>query len=73
MVIGTWSCRGWITQDVGLDTSGVEIVGTQIFDLDLDQPGSKTIVTDGIDLSANEVDLFVWKKILHSLDVVLRL
>ncbi len=59
LVIGTWSCRGWITQDVGLDTSGVEIVGTQIFDLDLDKPGSKTIVTDGIDLSANEVDLNV--------------
>jgi len=58
-VIGTWSCRGWITRDVGPGISGVEIVGTQIFDLDMDNPGSKTIVTDGIDLSAEDVDLDV--------------
>ncbi len=58
-VIGTWSCRGWFTQDDALGVTGAVLVGTQIWDLNLHRPGSETIVTDGIDLSVNDVDLGV--------------
>ncbi len=60
LVIGTWSCRGWFTRDDGdPEITGVVLIGTQLWDLNLDKPGSKTIVTDGIDLSANTVDFGV--------------
>ncbi len=58
-VIGTWSCRGWFTQEDAEGITGAVLVGTQIWDLNLGEPGSKTIVTDGIDLSVNLSDLGV--------------
>jgi len=58
-VIGTWSCRGWFTKADDPGVTGPVIVGTQLFDLNFDRPGSKTIVTDGIDLSVNDVDFGV--------------
>jgi hypothetical protein len=49
-VLGTWYCRGWHLQD-GDALTGPVVATTQIFDLDLSQPGSRTIVTEGIELA----------------------
>ncbi len=58
--LGTWSCRGWFTQDDGNPAiTGVVIVGTQVWEFDSEVPGAQTIVTDGVDLSSNEADLGV--------------
>jgi len=58
--LGTWSCRGWFTQDDGDPAiTGVVIVGTQVWEFDSEVPGAQTIVTDGVDLSSNKVDLGV--------------
>ena len=59
LVMGTWSCRGWFTQDCDPGITGIVLVGTQVWDLDSGEPGSRTIVTDGVDLSINDVDLGV--------------
>ena len=58
-VIGTWSCRGWFTKPDAVDVTGAVLVGTQLWDFNLDKPGSRTIVTDGIDLSVNDEDFGV--------------
>jgi hypothetical protein len=56
-VIGRWYCRGWFVgeggpNDVGgiFTPSGPFVVTTQIFDLDLQYPGAKTLISDGIEL-----------------------
>ncbi len=49
-VIGTWYCRGWHLQDADA-VSGPVVATTQIFDLDADNPGRKTLVTEGIELA----------------------
>ena len=50
LVVGTWYCRGWHLQD-GDALTGPVVATTQIFDLDPDEPGKHTIVTDGIELA----------------------
>ena len=61
MVLGTWSCRGWFVLSGVPGTTGIQLIGTQvwIFDSHSDVPGGMTIVTDGIDLSIEDVDLNV--------------
>jgi hypothetical protein len=55
LVRGTWYCRGWHLQD-GDATTGPVVTTTQIFDLKHGEPGTNTIVTDGIELA----DFDVW-------------
>ncbi|HUP25722.1 MAG TPA: hypothetical protein VNB06_22625 [Thermoanaerobaculia bacterium] len=55
LVVGTWYCRGWHTQD-GDALTGVVVATTQVFDLDPNQPGAHTVVTDGLELA----DFDVW-------------
>ena len=50
LVVGTWSCRGWHLQD-GDAATGPVVATTQVFDFDPDRPGTRTIVTDGIELA----------------------
>lgn len=54
-VLGTWYCRGWHLQD-GDAVTGPVVATTQIFDLDADNPGRRTIVTDGIELADFDVE-----------------
>ena len=50
LVMGTWYCRGWHLQD-GDALTGPIVATTQVFDLDSERPGRRTIVTDGIELA----------------------
>ncbi len=57
-VLGRWSCRGWFIED-GAFPEGIQLVGTQVWifgPLD-EKRGRKTLITDGIDLTANPPDL----------------
>jgi hypothetical protein len=58
-VVGTWSCRGWFLEDCDPGVTGPVLVGQQLWDLDPDAPGTRTIITDGLEPSVNEVDLGV--------------
>jgi hypothetical protein len=56
-VIGTWYCRGWFVGeggdgDVGgiFTPSGPFVATTQIYDLNLQHPGTKMLISDGIEL-----------------------
>ncbi|HVS61970.1 MAG TPA: hypothetical protein VMT85_00575 [Thermoanaerobaculia bacterium] len=49
-VLGTWYCRGWHLQD-GDALTGPVVATTQVFDLDPERPGAKTLVTDGLELA----------------------
>jgi hypothetical protein len=55
LVVGTWYCRGWHLQD-GDALTGPVVATTQVFDLDVHEPGAWTVVTDGIELA----DFDVW-------------
>lgn len=59
LVVGTWSCRGWFTHDCDPEVTGPVLVGQQVWNLDLEEPGAQTILTDGGEPSINEVDLNV--------------
>ncbi len=50
LVIGRWTCKGWFIGDGIATASGPFVVTTQIYDLDLDHPGAKTLVSEGIEL-----------------------
>lgn len=50
LVLGTWHCSGWHLQD-GDAPTGPVVVTTQVFDFDLQNPGSQTVVTSGIELA----------------------
>ena len=66
LVTGTWICRGWFIGDSDNDGSitsldddskggiftptGKFVATTQIYDLDPDNPGEKTLVSDGTEL-----------------------
>ena len=49
-VIGNWTCRGWFIGDGIATATGPFVATTQIYDFDPDQPGARTIVSDGIEL-----------------------
>ncbi len=61
LVLGSWNCRGWFIQSGLPGTTGIQLLGTQVwlFDAYHSEFGGQTIVTDGIDLSIEEVDLDV--------------
>ena len=50
-VVGTLYSRGWFLQDYVTATTGTLGATTQIFDLALDTPGQRTIITEGIELA----------------------
>ncbi|MFQ5520315.1 MAG: hypothetical protein ACE5FK_02855 [Candidatus Methylomirabilia bacterium] len=50
LVIGKWTCKGWFIGDGIATESGPFVVTTQIYDLDPDHPGAKTLVSEGIEL-----------------------
>lgn len=57
MVMGTWTCRGWFIGDSndpargGIFTpTGPFVATTQIYNLDDDNAGSETIISDGVEL-----------------------
>lgn len=45
-VIGRWICRGWF-----LEAGGTLVATTQIYDLDPDRPGAKTLISDGLEFA----------------------
>jgi len=52
LVVGTWYCRGWFVGPEGIFTpSGPLVITNQIYDLDNDQPGRHTLMSDGIELA----------------------
>jgi len=53
-VLGTWICRGWHLQD-GDAVSGPVVATTQIFEFNARVFGSKSLVTDGIELADFDV------------------
>ncbi len=60
LVLGHWSCRGWFIQDGDPGITGIQLLGQQVFLFDATgKLGRKSIVTEGIDLSLDEVDLNV--------------
>ena len=61
LVLGSWNCRGWFILSGLPGTTGIQLLGTQVwmFDASHSEFGGQTIVTDGIDLSIEEVDLDV--------------
>ncbi|MEM7282889.1 MAG: hypothetical protein AAF438_14820 [Pseudomonadota bacterium] len=61
LVLGTWSCRGWFILDGDPGVSGEQLIGTQtfVFFTKGGRPGQRTIVSEGIDLSIEDVDLSV--------------
>lgn len=61
-VIGKWTCRGWFIGDStnpergGMFTpTGPFVATTQIYDLDLANPGGTSIISDGIELRDDNV------------------
>ncbi len=50
LVIGTWTCRGWFIGEGFATQSGPFVATTQIYDFDLESPGSNTIVSNGLEL-----------------------
>lgn len=66
LVVGNWICRGWFVGDSDGDgfitpddenarggiftPTGKFVATTQIYDLDLESPGSQTLVSDGVEL-----------------------
>ena len=50
LVIGTWTCQGHFIGEGFAAESGAFVATTQLFDLDKNKPGKKTIVTHGIEL-----------------------
>ncbi len=59
-VLGIWSCRGWFVLDGDPGIEGVQLLGSQVWEFSADGPyGKRTIVTDGVDLSLEDVDLNV--------------
>ena len=50
LVIGRWTCQGHFIGDGITTTSGPFVVTMQMYDLDLDEPGAETIVSQGIEL-----------------------
>lgn len=58
LVIGRWYCKGWFTQDMAAATTGTFVTTTQVYDFG-DEPGARTLVSDGIEL----IDFNVpWKR-----------
>ena len=55
-ILGRWSCRGLFVKDIS--ESGIQLVGSQVWIFGpLDgRRGRKTLMTDGIDLSAEATD-----------------
>ncbi len=49
-LIGEWTCRGWFVGDGFGTVTGPVVMTTQVYDLDLSEPGRKTIVSDGMEL-----------------------
>ncbi len=49
-VIGEWTCRGWFIGDGFATVSGPVVMTTQVYDLRLDTPGKRTLVSDGLEL-----------------------
>lgn len=56
-VIGRWYCRGWFVGEGGPDNvggiftpSGPFVVTTQIYDLDINTPGAKMLISEGPEL-----------------------
>jgi hypothetical protein len=56
LMIGTWVCRGWFIGDGAHTTTGPIVATTQIYDFG-DEPGRKSIVTDGFELADLETSL----------------
>ncbi len=50
LVIGTWTCQGHFIGDGFATTSGPFVVTTQLYDLDGDDPGTRTLVSHGVEL-----------------------
>jgi len=50
LVIGRWTCQGHFIGDGITTVSGPFVVTMQLYDLDLDEPGAETIVSQGIEL-----------------------
>jgi hypothetical protein len=48
LVIGTWTCRGWFSEDLLLTTTGAYVATTQIFDLRLPL-GREAFFTEGFE------------------------
>ncbi len=60
LVLGQWSCRGWFILDGNPGISGIQLLGQQVFLFNSPGPaGRKSIVTEGIDLSLEAIDLNV--------------
>jgi hypothetical protein len=50
LVLGRWICRGWHLQD-GDAVTGPVVATTQIFDLAPQNPGGRTLMTEGTELA----------------------
>ena len=50
LVLGTWTCRGWFIGNGFATESGPFVATTQIYDFDLESPGTNTVVSNGIEL-----------------------
>ncbi len=60
LVLGQWSCRGWFILDGDPGISGIALLGQQVFLFNSQgAAGRKSIVTEGIDLSLEAIDLNV--------------
>lgn len=49
LVIGTWTCQGHFIGDGFATVSGPFVVTTQLYDLDGDNPGTRTLVSHGLE------------------------
>ena len=50
-VIGHWYCQGWYINDASRATTGPYLSTTQIFDLNSEEPGAETMITQGVELA----------------------
>ncbi len=53
-VIGEWTCRGWFVGDGAATKTGPWVATTQLYDLG-DKPGGEMLVTDGSEISDQNV------------------
>lgn len=54
-VIGLWYCKGWFVNDGLAATTGPQVATTQIYDLNPDEPGRHTLLSEGIELADRNV------------------
>lgn len=50
LVVGRWTCQGHFIGDGIATASGPFVVTMQLYDLDLDEPGADTLVSQGLEL-----------------------